>query len=78
MWDRKYILINRNQKKIMNSQSRKKIITAEGSIAPKSTIILVFSHQGQIVRGANFLVTMPTRSIDQLLELNNNQDRICS
>ena len=56
----------------MNSQSRKKIITAEGSIAPKSTIILVFSHQGRIVRGANFLVTMPTRSIDQLLELNNN------
>ena len=55
----------------MNRQSRKKIITAEGSNAPKSTIILVFSHQRQIVRGANFLVTMPNRSIDQLLELNN-------
>ena len=56
----------------MNRQSRKKIITAEGSSAPKSTIILVFSHQGRIVRGANFLATMPTRSIDQLLELTNN------
>ena len=55
----------------MNRQSRKKIITAEGSNAPKSTIILVFSHQRPIVRGANFLVTMPNRSIDQLLELNN-------
>ena len=62
----------------MNSQLRMKIITAEGSIAPKSTIILVFSHQGRIVRGANFLVTMPTGSIDQLLELNNNYDQVCS
>ena len=55
----------------MNRQSRKKIITAEGSNAPKSTIILVFPHQRPIVRGANFLVTMPNRSMDQLLELNN-------
>ena len=55
----------------MNRQSRKKIITAEGSNAPKSTIILMFSHQRPIVRGANFLVTMSNRSIDQLLELNN-------
>ena len=55
----------------MNRQSRKKINTAEESNAPKSTIILVFPHPRPIVRGANFLATMPNRSIDQLLELNN-------
>ena len=55
----------------MNRLSRKKLITVEGSIAQISTIILVFSHQGQIVCGATFLVTMPTTSIDDLFEFNN-------
>ena len=55
----------------MNRQSREKLITVKGSIPQKSKIIMVFLHQGQIVREANFLVSIPTRSIDDLLELNN-------
>ena len=35
----------------MNRQSRKKIITVDGSIAPKSAMILVFSHQPNCPRG---------------------------
>ena len=66
--DRKSVLI---KKSLMNRQSREKLITVKGSISQKSKIIMVFLHQGQIVREANFLVSIPTRSIDDLLELNN-------
>ena len=55
----------------MKRQSRRKSTTVEGSIAQISAIILVFLHQGQIVSGPNFLLSMPTKSIDDLLELNN-------